>query len=103
MAARAARVSTSSVRGQVLLDPRGQRCQPVGLGVLHVKCRRELGLVAGPAHIDDEALAIAIATSRPWSASTSASAMSMPVVTPADVQNFPSFTKIASGSTLMPG
>jgi hypothetical protein len=55
-----------------------------------VKGRRELSLVAGPAHIDDEALAIAIATSRPWSSSTSASAMSMPVVTPADVQNFPS-------------
>ena len=43
------------------------------------------------------------ATARPWSASTSASAMSMPVVTPAEVHSRPSRTKIASRSTVAVG
>lgn len=43
------------------------------------------------------------AASRPWSSSTSASARSMPEVTPADVATFPSRTKMGSGSTVTAG
>src|SRR6185312_12875968 len=46
---------------------------------------------------------MALATSAPQSASTIASAMSIPVVTPAEVQILPSTTYKASGSTVMPG
>jgi hypothetical protein len=47
--------------------------------------------------------ATACAASRPWSSSTSASARSIPAVTPADVHTFPSWTKIGSQSTASPG
>lgn len=43
------------------------------------------------------------ATSRPWSSSTSASARSIPAVTPAEVAGLPSRTKIGSGSTSTAG
>ena len=43
------------------------------------------------------------ATSGPWSSSTSASARSIPAVTPAEVATLPSRTKIRSGSTVTSG
>ena len=47
--------------------------------------------------------AVISATSRPRSSSTSASARSIPAVTPADVHTLPSRTKIGSGSTVTLG
>jgi len=88
-------VVDAEIRAQVAQDPCGQLGEPrAGVPRIEARlcgeCAAELRLAAGAVQEDHESLAIARLTRRPWSASTSASARSIPAVMPAEVQIGPS-------------
>ena len=68
----------------MVADPGLELTQRLALGGLG-ELGAELRLAAGPAEESTSSRATGSATSRPWSSSTSASARSMPAVTPAEV------------------